>query len=62
MAHCIGSADAALTIYRLVSKGTIEERVQQLADKKKGSDSIFRSSHRSAKHLYMNLLQSVNPA
>ena len=48
MAHCIGKADLPLTVYRLVSKGTLEERVQQLADKKKGSDVIFRSSHRCA--------------
>ncbi len=48
MAHCIGSADRALTVYRLVTKGTLEERVHQLTDKKKGSDLVFKSSHRSA--------------
>ncbi len=48
MAHCIGSADRALTVYRLVTKGTLEERVHQLTDKKKGCDLVFKSSHRSA--------------
>ena len=47
MAHCIGSADHAVAVYRLVPKGTLEERVHQLADKKKGSDLMFKSSHRS---------------
>ena len=46
MAHCIGSADHAVAVYRLVTKGTLEERVHQLADKKKGSDLVFKSSHR----------------
>lgn len=46
MAHCIGRPHQAVPVYRLVTKGTMEERVHQLVDKKKGSELIFKSSVR----------------
>lgn len=46
MAHCIGKAGQPLALYRLVTKGTLEERVHHLVDKKKGCDLIFKSSVR----------------
>lgn len=46
MSHRIGEPDRPVRVYRLVTKGTLEERVHQLVDKKKGSDLVFKSSIR----------------
>lgn len=46
MAHCIGRPEQPVAVFRLVTKGTMEERVHQLVDKKKGSELVFKSSVR----------------
>ena len=46
MAHCIGRPEQAVPVFRLVTKATMEERVHQLVDKKKGSELVFKSSVR----------------
>lgn len=48
MAHCIGQPGQPLPVYRLVACDTVEERVQQLVDKRKGAESAFKSAQRSA--------------
>lgn len=47
MAHCIGQPDQALPVYRFLAANTIEERVQQLVDKKQSVESAFNSIQRS---------------
>ena len=47
MAHCIGQPDQALPVYRFLAANTIEERVQQLVDKKQSTESAFNSMQRS---------------
>lgn len=52
MAHCIGRPEQAVPVYRLVTKATMEERVHQLVDRKKGSELVFKSSVRWGYLLY----------
>ncbi|KAL0025228.1 hypothetical protein WJX77_008845 [Trebouxia sp. C0004] len=59
MAHCIGSADRAPTVYRLVTKGTLEERVHQLTDKKKGCDLVFKSSHSKSSPAAVHMMEDA---
>ena len=46
MAHCIGQVQQPVPVYRLVTKGTLEERVHHLVEKKKGCELVFKSSIR----------------
>lgn len=61
MAHHIGQTDKPVPVFRLVTKGTLEERVHQLADKKKGSDLVFKSSIRYLCLLCSSKLHAVYP-
>ncbi|KAL3149213.1 hypothetical protein ABBQ32_002039 [Trebouxia sp. C0010 RCD-2024] len=58
-AHHIGQADKAVPVYRLVTKGTLEERVHQLADKKKGSDLVFKSSISKASPAAVHIMEGA---
>lgn len=46
MAHCIGQPNQPLHVYRLVAANTMEERVQQLVDKRQSFESAFKSTNR----------------
>lgn len=48
MAHCIGKPGQALPVYRFLAANSVEERVQQLVDKKQSIASAFKSKHRFA--------------